>query len=76
MSDLDPQTRDLRAALHDTDPGVRAATRTGPSWVQIVAVVLILAGIVAYFGWGRTLLDAHAGKAPPPSAAPVAPSGG
>lgn len=43
MSDIDPQTRDLRTALRATDPGARPPSRRRPtrSWIGVVVLIIL-----------------------------------
>lgn len=74
MSDPDPQTRDLRAALGATNPGVRKETRNIPPLVWIVLVVLVVLAAVAYFGWGKTVVSPSGGQAPAVSSTTAVPT--
>jgi hypothetical protein len=62
MSDLDPQTRDLRQALNPTEG--RRQTRNIPPLVWIVVVVLIGLAALAYFGRGKNWITPHGGSTP------------
>jgi ribose/xylose/arabinose/galactoside ABC-type transport system permease subunit len=63
MSDLDPQTRDLRQALNPTD-GRRKETRNIPPLVWIVIVVLIAVAALAYYGRDKNWITPHGGSTP------------
>lgn len=62
MSDLDPQTRDLRQALNPTDK--RKETRNIPPLVWIVIVVLIGLAALAYYGRDKNWITPHGGSTP------------
>jgi hypothetical protein len=74
MSDPDPQTRDLRAALRVSEPGARKETSNIPPLVWIVLVVLVLLAAVAYFGWGKTLVGPGGSEAPAVSSTTAVPA--
>lgn len=76
MSDLDPQTRDLRQALNPADQ--RKETRNIPPLVWIVIVVLIAVAALAYYGRDKNWITPHGGSTPAvhESGAPPAPSSG
>lgn len=76
MSDPDPQTRDLRAALRPSDAGGRKETSNIPPLVWIVIAVLVVLAGVAWFGWGRTLVSPSGEKVPAVSASTAATPGG
>jgi biopolymer transport protein ExbD len=73
MSDPDPQTRDLRAALNPSAPA-RKETRNIPPLVWIVVVMLIVVVVLAFFGWRATTADT-AKIDNPAAASATAPSG-
>jgi flagellar basal body-associated protein FliL len=74
MSDPDPQTRDLRAALRASEPGARKETSNIPPLVWIVLVVLVVLAAVAYFGWGRTVISPSGAQTPAVSSTTAAPA--
>lgn len=74
MSDLDPQTRDLRAALRPTKPAARRDT--GGVSPLIWVVLLVILGAVVWFVWGRTLVTPIGEPRPAASSAPDVPPGG
>jgi hypothetical protein len=74
MSDIDPQTRDLRAAL-DSSSGAKQ-TRNVPPLVWIVIVVLIALAAYAYFGRQKDVVTAHGEHMPAVSSSAAVPASG